>query len=68
MIGKIKVSTPNPPCAYCGGMGGYHSDDLCPGRNPAPPETFSRKLDLTAGPFKGSKKSLPVARRGGKNA
>ena len=24
MIGKITVSTPNPPCVSCGGMGGYH--------------------------------------------
>lgn len=24
MIGKVKVTTPNPPCKECGGMGGYH--------------------------------------------
>ena len=24
MIGKVKVTTPNPPCAICGGMDGYH--------------------------------------------
>ena len=36
MIGKVTVRTPNPPCSYCGGMGSYHGDDLCPGWKPVP--------------------------------
>lgn len=36
MVGKVTVRSLNPPCAYCGGMGGYHGDDLCPGWKPVP--------------------------------
>lgn len=25
MIGKVKVTTPNPPCPKCGGMAGHYS-------------------------------------------
>ncbi len=31
MIGKIAITTKNPPCNRCGGMAGYHSKD-CPTR------------------------------------
>jgi hypothetical protein len=29
MIGKVKVTTKNPPCPDCGGMAGYHAK-ACP--------------------------------------
>lgn len=29
MIGKVTVTTKNPPCRDCGGMAGYHSP-RCP--------------------------------------
>ena len=34
MIGKVVVKTKNPPCKYCGGMGGYHREDECLGNVP----------------------------------
>lgn len=52
MIGKVTVTTKNPPCARCGGMAGHHSKD-CAGH----------KLDLSAGPFKAPSRKLPVAKR-----